>query len=154
MIGVLGTQATVRQPYVDRLAREFARDCTILRHGSSELVDLAEAKLRGEAAELAAYSRILKGLLDQPRGDEMDTIVLACTHFPLVEEELIAASPRPIRFVDGKEGIARRTAWLAREACWTDEQPASIALFTRWEPRFEGYRPAFAARGFNGFEQL
>src|SRR3712207_6220192 len=47
-IGVLGTEATVRQPYVDRLAAEFATDCTVVRHGSAELVDLAEAKLRGE----------------------------------------------------------------------------------------------------------
>src|ERR1700761_8890995 len=39
VIGVLGTEATVRQPYVDRLAAEFAADCTVLRHGSSELVD-------------------------------------------------------------------------------------------------------------------
>ena len=49
VIGVLGTEATVRQPYVDNLAAEFASDCTIIRHGSPELVDLAEAKLAGEA---------------------------------------------------------------------------------------------------------
>ena len=46
-IGVLGTDATVRQPYVDRLAAEFAADCTVLRHGSAELVLLAEARLTG-----------------------------------------------------------------------------------------------------------
>ena len=33
VIGVLGTEATVRQPYVDNLAAEFASDCTIVRHG-------------------------------------------------------------------------------------------------------------------------
>ena len=45
VIGVLGTEATVRQPYVDDLAARFAADCTIVRHGSPELVELAEAKL-------------------------------------------------------------------------------------------------------------
>ena len=45
VIGVLGTEATVRQPYVDDLAARFAADCTIIRHGSPELVELAEAKL-------------------------------------------------------------------------------------------------------------
>ncbi|MEO5640307.1 MAG: glutamate racemase, partial [Sphingomicrobium sp.] len=49
VIGVLGTAATVRQPYVDDLARRFAADCTVIRHGSPELVELAEAKLAGEA---------------------------------------------------------------------------------------------------------
>src|SRR3954465_2972773 len=48
VIGVLGTEATVRQPYVDDLAAKFASDCTIVRHGSPELVELAEAKLAGD----------------------------------------------------------------------------------------------------------
>ena len=50
-IGVLGTDATIVQPYVDRLAAEFAADCMVIRHGSAELVELAEAKLRGEATD-------------------------------------------------------------------------------------------------------
>src|SRR6476659_8717783 len=52
VIGVLGTEATVRQPYVDDLAAKFASDCTIVRHGSPELVELAEAKLAGEEISL------------------------------------------------------------------------------------------------------
>src|SRR5688572_28005498 len=68
-IGVLGTDATVVQPYVDRLADEFASDCTVVRHGSAELVELAEAKLRGEPADRDAYRRILGDLLARPGGD-------------------------------------------------------------------------------------
>src|SRR4030095_8861094 len=48
VIGVLGTEATVRQPYVDDLAERFAADGTVIRHGSAELVELAEAQLAGE----------------------------------------------------------------------------------------------------------
>ena len=147
VIGVLGTQATVRQPYVDRLASEFAADCTVIRHGSAELVDLAEAKLRGEAADRAAYAAILDGLLSQPGGDRIDTVVLACTHFPLVEDELAAAAPRPLAFVDGKEGIARRTAWLLRDKGWPDMPGDGRARFTRWSPELEQYRPGFAKYG-------
>jgi glutamate racemase len=154
VIGVLGTQATVRQPYVDRLAEEFASDCTILRHGSARLVDLAEAKLRGEATDIAEYRAILGGLLDQPKGGEMDVIVLACTHFPLVEQELQAAAPRPIHFVDGKEGIARHTAWLTRDKVWPEDPPPGIAVFTRWNDSFEAYRPCLAAWGLERVEPL
>jgi glutamate racemase len=154
VIGVLGTEATVRQPYVDRLAAEFASDCTILRHGSARLVDLAEAKLRGDGTEIAEYRQILDALLDQPGGGEMDVIVLACTHFPLVEQELQAAAPRPIRFVDGKEGIARRTAWLTRDKAWPDAPTPGIAVFTRWDESFEAYRPCLAAWGLERVEPL
>jgi glutamate racemase len=154
VIGVLGTEATVRQPYVDRLAAEFASDCAILRHGSARLVDLAEAKLRGETADLDEYRQILDGLLDQPGGGQMDVIVLACTHFPLVEEELSAAAPRPILFVDGKEGIARRTAWLTRDKVWPDARSPGIAVFTRWNESFESYRPCLAAWGLERVDLL
>jgi glutamate racemase len=146
-IGVLGTEATVRQPYVDRLAEEFAADCTVVRHGSAELVDLAEAKLRGEATDALAYGRILQGIFGQPGGDRVDTVVLACTHFPLVEEELAAASPRPVGFVDGKEGIARRTAWLLRDRIWPDSPLEGTAIFTGRGTDLEAYRAGLARFG-------
>jgi glutamate racemase len=148
-IGVLGTEATVRQPYLERLVQEFASDCIVVRHGSAELVDLAEAKLRGEDTDPLAYRRILQALFDRAGGGEIDTIVLACTHFPLVERELAAASPRPIRFVDGKEGIARRTAWLLRDLQWPAEIPPGVALFTGRDTDIEAYRPGLARFGLS-----
>ena len=153
-IGVLGTPATVVQPYVDRLADEFAADCTVIRHGSAELVDLAEAKLRGEATDPAAYRRILDGLYGQPGGADIDTIVLACTHFPLVEEELAAAAPRPVAFVDGKEGIARRIAWLTRERAWPEAPGQGLALFTGRGTDVAAYRPGLARFGLGRVERL
>lgn len=154
VIGVLGTEATVQQPYVDRLSAEFAADCTVLRHGSAELVDLAEAKLRGETADHAAYARILGGLLDQPGGERMDTVVLACTHFPLVEEELAAAAPRPLAFLHGGDGIARRTAWLTRDVSWPADPGEGIAVFTRWTDSVETYRDGLARYGLTRLERL
>ncbi len=153
-IGVLGTEATVRQPYVDRLSSEFASDCAVIRHGSAELVDFAESKLRGETAESAACRRALEGLFGQPGGDRIDTIVLACTHFPLVEDELTAASPRTVRFVDGKEGIARRTAWLTRHLSWPGEPGEGVALFTGRNTDIEAYRAGLARYGLTRLERL
>jgi glutamate racemase len=154
VIGVLGTDATVRQPYVDRLSAEFASDCRVIRYGSAELVDLAEAKLRGEPSDPAAFARILDGLLTQPGGAEIDTIVLACTHFPLVQDELEAAAPRPLAFVDGGEGIARRTAWLTRNHEWPDRAPEGRALFTSRSPALESYRSGFEQFGLKLIEAL
>ena len=131
VIGVLGTDATVRQPYVDRLSAEFAQDCVVLRHGSARLVELAEAKLRGETTDPAAYRAALDGLLTQPGGEKMDVVVLACTHFPLVEEELRAASPQPLNFVHGGEGIARRVEYLTQGQSWPAQKPEGTMVFTR-----------------------
>ena len=153
-IGVLGTEATIIQPYVDRLAAEFASDCAIVRHGSAELVALAEAKLRGEATAAEAYARILGDLLSRPGGERVDTIVLACTHFPLVRDELAAAAPRPLAFVDGNEGIARRTSWLARALQWRESPGSGRAVFTGPAADAEAYRAGFAAYGLSRIETL
>ncbi len=147
VIGVLGTEATVRQPYVDRLSRDFASDCTIVRHGSAMLVDLAEAKLRGEVPPLAAFREVLDPLLARPEAAGLDTIVLACTHFPLVQEELEAVSPRPLHFVDGSAGIARRTQWLTRGHHWPDTPITGRAIFTGDPVHGEAYRAGLAEFG-------
>ena len=154
VIGVLGTNATVRQPYVDDLSARFAADCLVLRHGSAELVQLAEAKLRGEATDPAAYRAALAGLLDQPGGERMDMVVLACTHFPLVADELAAASPRPLRFIDGGAGIARRIAHLTEGQEWPAGPGDGLAVFTGpFEPT-EGLRQGLRAHGLGRIDFL
>jgi glutamate racemase len=89
VIGVLGTEATVRQPYVDDLA---AASPPTARHPPrlAELVELAEAKLRGEPSTRRASRRARGRCSTQPGGERIDTIVLACTHFPLLADELAA----------------------------------------------------------------
>ena len=153
-IGVLGTVATVRQPYVDRLTAEFAADCLVLRHGSGRLVELAEAKLHGQATDPAAYAAELAGLLGQPGGERIDVVVLACTHFPLVAAELAAAAPRPLTFVDGGAGIARRVAHLLADAEWPSIAPTGIAVFTRAGPDVDALRPALQSYGLMRTETL
>ena len=129
VIGVLGTEATVRQPYVDDLAARFAADCIVIRHGSPELVAIAEAKLAGEVIKPEAVAAAIRPMIDQLRGGEIDTVVLACTHFPLLSEELGAAMPG-VTFVDGGRGIARRIAFLTKDQAWPENAPEGIAVFS------------------------
>lgn len=148
VFGVLGTKATVRQAYVDNLVQEFASDCLVLRHGSAELVLLAERKLRGEAAAPEEYRAVLEGLLRQPGGERLDTIVLACTHFPLVKDELALAAPRAFEWVDSGEGIARRVAYLCDGLEW--EGPYhGVAVFTRHDADVEKLAPALSGYGLD-----
>jgi glutamate racemase len=134
VIGVLGTEATVRQRYVDDLGAKFAADCTVIRHGSPELVALAEAKLAGDAVSVAKVRAAARPLFDAPGAQNLDTVVLACTHFPLLADELAAAFPG-LAWIDGGEGIARRIAWLTRDQPWPGEPAGGIAVFTGDPPR-------------------
>jgi glutamate racemase len=123
VFGLLGTQATIRQPYVDRLEAEFASGKTLLRHPAPKLVHAAEAKLRGEVPDSQIFREAVSGLIGQAGGDRLDTMVLGCTHFPLVENELEQAANdlvhgHKIAFVDGSDGIARRIKHLTDGQCW------------------------------------
>ena len=129
VIGVLGTEATVRQPYVDDLAAKFAADCTIIRHGSPELVELAEVKLGGEDISVEAVQAATQPMFDAPYGKDIDTVVLACTHFPLLEDELRAAFPG-VSYVHGGDGIARRIFYLTRDQAWPSVPSPGLMLFT------------------------
>lgn len=146
VIGVLGTEATVRQPYVDRLSAEFAADCRVLRHGAPALVALAEGKLRGEPVDRARLATAVAPLFAQASGDAIDTVVLACTHFPLLADELATVVPPGTAFVDGSAGIARRVAHLTHGATW--QRNADLAVVTRLDDDARRLQAAFVARGF------
>lgn len=147
-IGLLGTAATIRQGYVDRLEGEFAVGKRLLRAAAPDLVAAAEAKLRGEAVDSAVYAHAAATLRDQPGGDAIDTVVLACTHFPLVEPELAAAFGPGVRFVDGAAGIARRIAALTRGQPFARSKP-DLALFTRDGAELAQLAPALSRYGLH-----
>jgi len=64
----------------------------------------------------------------QPDGERMDVMVLACTHFPLLADEIATAFPA-IAQVDGGTGIARRIAYLTGGQDWP-AHARGIAVFT------------------------
>lgn len=105
-IGLLATSATVRRAYTDRLVDDFARDCRVTRLAVDGLVAEAERLVRGESPDMARIRDLLAPLEALP---DLDTIVLGCTHFPLLRDWLAKAAPRPLRWVDSGDAIARRS---------------------------------------------
>jgi glutamate racemase len=148
VIGVLGTLATVRQPYVDQLSADHASDCIVLRHGSALLVELAEARLRGAAVTAADVAGELAGLTAQPGGTRIDQVVLACTHFPLLADLLAAAAPAYMGFLDGGPGIARRVAHLLGDK-GHQGSGGGRAIFTRMSEEVDALAPALHRYGLH-----
>lgn len=113
-IAVLATPATAKRQYTLDLITQFAPDCEVRTVGSSELVDLAEKKLRSEALDLSILKHQLAPILEFTG---CDTLVLSCTHFPIlikeIEDMVSASSIKNI--VDSGEAIARRVCDLVGE---------------------------------------
>lgn len=148
VIGLLATPATVQRAYTDDLIAQFAADKRVVRFGSAALVEAAERKLRGEPFDGAAVREAIDALFAD--GD-VDVVALACTHFPLLAQELAAAAPRPCTWLDSGEAIARRVTNVTgaeagqarmRRAGFTDPDAARASF------------PAFEARGFAAFAKI
>jgi glutamate racemase len=148
VIGLLGTAATIRQAYVDRLEAEFASDKLLLRHAAPELVHAAEARLAWETPDPAVFQAAAEGLRQQAGGASIDTVVLACTHFPLVARELAEAFGPDVRFVDGAAGIARRIVHLTEGQEFARKAPDQ-AVFTGPWPISAGLMQSLRAYGLD-----
>ncbi len=153
VIGLLGTAATLRQAYVDQLQADHAADMVLLRYAAPELVHAAEAKLRGDPVDPAVYADAIAGLRCQDGGDAIDVTVLGCTHFPLVQDELLAASPG-MRFVDGAAGIARRILHLTQEQRWPTAPVPGIFVTTGDIAALDTLRPALNSYGLIQIKSL
>ncbi|KIN16270.1 glutamate racemase [Halomonas sp. ATBC28] len=130
-IGLLATKATVGRPYTQRLIDSFASDCVITRVAADALVVEAEAYLAGVTPNIDRMQAALAPLwhavaspssahclssahqaLDTP---ELDTVVLGCTHFPLLKPWLMQLAPVPLHWVDSGDAIARRVSQVVSE---------------------------------------
>ncbi len=111
-IGLLATPATVRRPYLDRLIDDFAGDCLIERIGHPELVTWIEDWARGQPLPEPALSVALQPFRDAG----VDTVVLGCTHYPLIGSVLQRLLPDIPFWVDSGDAIARRTGFLLEQA--------------------------------------
>ncbi len=108
VIGVLGTPGTVRRKYVDDLIADFAPDCRVRLKGSTRLVAEAERKLAGQLVNMNVVREEIATLFEGRHGGDIDAVVLACTHFPLLRDELRAAVRQDVNWIDSGEAIARR----------------------------------------------
>ena len=152
-MGLLGTQATIRQGYVDWLEAEFAGGKQLIRHAAPALVAAAEAKLRGDRVDPSLIKGAVAGLHAKAAGAVIDTVVLACTHFPLLADELREVLGPDVRLVDGAEGIARRMAWLTQGQTFERTEP-DFAVFTGEPDRSAAFAASLHAHGLERFLRI
>ncbi|WP_166269040.1 glutamate racemase [Marinobacter caseinilyticus] len=154
-IGLLATPATVTRPYLEHLINEFAGDCRLERVGHPDLVRWIEAWVAGQPLS----ERLLKDALAPFRRAEVDTVVLGCTHYPLILDRLQAVLPEIRFWVDSGDAIARRTlavlqeAGLEIEALPASAPPLNAVFFTGEVPTgIAGYLThiGLAARSVEG----
>lgn len=150
-VSVLGTKGTVKREYTHGLIRDFAQGCEVTLVGSPELATLAEAALSGETvsdADIEAeIAPCFVGAASETSA-RTDTIVLACTHYPLLLERLAKLAPWPVDWVDPAPAIARRVVDLIGKPGDVFDHAGAEMVFTSGRPHTlsQALMPFFGGR--------
>ena len=131
-VSVLGTKGTVQREYTKKLIADFAQGCEVTLVGAENLAALAESDLKGElVGDAAIAAEIAPCFVDavNGKGARTDTVVLACTHYPLLMDRLIVQSPWPVQWIDPAPAIARRVSDLLGTPASAESGTAQI-IFT------------------------
>ncbi len=119
---VLATTQTVKSDYTHTLIDQYAKGTEVILLASDSLVAIAESKIRGHdiTKDISAFYRTTLAKHLTPNSN----VVLACTHFPLIKQELHALMWPSIPIIDSGHAIARRVSSLLPHAHITHSEQA------------------------------
>jgi glutamate racemase len=136
-IGLIATHGTVVNGYTDRLIRDYAANCRVVRYDGQRLVDFVENEFSAAdpAARRAAVLPACKFFLDEG----VDSLVLGCTHFiHLIDEFRLALGSR-VSLIDSVEGVGRQVLRRLAETGIGEEEEKSFRIYTSGPVRGRSY---------------
>lgn len=147
LASVLATPGTVKRDYTHDLIDTFGGDCRFTLVGSQKLAGLVERAFSGETVTDAELLAEITPCFVEEEGRRTDTVVLACTHYPLLLDRLKALAPWPVEWIDPAPAIARRVATVTAGAGPSRDEGTSHRFFST------GRHPARAMLDIFGFEE-
>ena len=113
-VAVLATPLTLKEEKFAALMSRFLGDAKVIPFACPGLVEFVErGEITGERLQ-----EFLNGLLAPLKREQLDAVVLGCTHYPLVKDAIVEALGGEVLVFDGSAGTARETkrrlesAWL------------------------------------------
>ena len=153
IIGVLATPGTVSREYTHALIHTYAFHCKVFLHGAKRLAEIAEEKLKGRPADLDELRQEIMPAFRQREGKKTDVVVLGCTHYPLLIEDIVKVAPWAVNYIDPAPAIARRVADVLDETPLAEASkplpPHNTVLLTSTRGPAEDSLAAYAAMGFD-----
>jgi glutamate racemase len=105
-VGVIATEATVRSDAYPKALRNLRPDLEILSRACPLFVPLVEEGWHDDPVTAEVAERYLRPLLDAG----VDTLVLGCTHYPLLKPVLQRIAGPDVTLVDSAEAVAEMVA--------------------------------------------
>jgi len=113
---VIATPGTIRRDYTRTLIAEHAPQCAVTLVGCDRLAALAEMKMHGHPVDREAIAAEIAPAFVEVEGKRTDAVVLGCTHYAFLADDLAVVSPWPVAWIDSAPAIARRAVSLMGDA--------------------------------------
>ena len=95
-IGVIATKATVNSHAYQHYIRKYNRHIKVIELATPLLVPIIEEGFRNTPLSKNA----LEAYLSYKKFEDIDTLILGCTHYPLIEKEVKSAFQGRVKVVD------------------------------------------------------
>lgn len=95
-IGVIATKATVKSKTYTKCIRKYNRHIKVIELATPLLVPIIEEGFRNTAVSKSA----IEAYLSYKKFENIDTVILGCTHYPLIEKEVQAAFQGRVKVID------------------------------------------------------
>ncbi|MCL1091522.1 glutamate racemase [Shewanella profunda] len=154
-IGLLATPGTVRRHYTHKLISQFADGCHVELFGCSELVMMAEQKAATGMLNMQRLAHILAPVV----AADLDVLVLGCTHFPMIRNELQFVLGAGVTLLDSGEAIAKRVVTLLTQESYVLDNnvvggKASMRAYYTKAEISEGLSSTLVDCGFSTIERI
>ncbi|MEA4895768.1 MAG: glutamate racemase [Oscillospiraceae bacterium] len=126
-IGLLATTASVGAGTFQKLLREKSREIDIVAKACPKFASMVEEGIfdKGDVRVLRAVEEYLPPL----KRAEVDTVILGCTHYPLLEEVISEYMGEGVRFISAGAAAARSLCTYLREKGLTNESGGAAAEY-------------------------
>ena len=112
-IGLLATNSTIRNPYSQELKNTFAFDCELISRGDPELISFVEHKYFSPDNSEEDTKNAIKPAVDFFKDNGCDVIILGCTHFLNIADEIQDMAGENITVVDSRNGVVKHALVVA-----------------------------------------
>ena len=125
-IGVIGTEATMSSNTYKRRIKSANKRCLVVQKACPLFVSLVENKWLNDDITLRIAKRYLAPVLEQ----RIDTLILGCTHYPLLKNTIRKVAGKSVKLVDSSAAAAKYTKrLLEKNGLLTSAKHGSVRFF-------------------------
>ncbi|PWL37911.1 glutamate racemase [Flagellimonas aquimarina] len=104
-VGILATKGTLSSSLFHSTSKIFAEGITVLEQEGTGLVELIEANKVNSKTTTELLKQYINPMLEQ----DIDCLVLGCTHYPYLIPALRGLLPQKVTIIDSGEAVAKQT---------------------------------------------